>query len=129
MYLSMIYVSNMCICLSIYLSIHLPIYRCIYLSNISICLCIYLSIYLIDLPIHPSIHPSIHLSISLSVCLSIYLSLCLIACLSVYLSIYLSVYCGLDKFLAVKSIWFGGLHRGILLYLVAYISASFSVDF
>jgi len=67
--------------------------RYIYVFNMYICLSIYLSIYLsIHLSIYLSIHLSICLSIHLSICLSVYLSICLSILLSVYLSVCLSIY-------------------------------------
>ena len=91
-------ISWLSICLSVYLSIYLPIDLSIYLS---VCLAIYPFIHLsIYLSIHPSIylstylsiHPSIHLSIYLSVYLSIYRSIYLPIYLSIYLSIYFPSY-------------------------------------
>ena len=99
-----IYLSNLSIYLSLYLSTYLPIYLSTYLpiylsTYLPIYLSIYPSIYLsinlfweINQPINQSIYLSIDLSIYRSICLSIYLPIYLSTYLSIYLPIYLSIY-------------------------------------
>ena len=87
----LIYLSNLSICLSIYLylSIFLSLYLSIYFS---VCLSIFLSIYL-------SLSLSVCLSLYLYICLFVYIRICILSfyahvcfCLFLYTYIHLSVY-------------------------------------